>query len=212
MHLDDYTLAGYLEDQVAGQEKQHLVAHLADCPACCEAVASAYAMVQAVAEAEAPLPDPAAVRRAERLVTAPARESMLEALFGRPLRLALAAVAVVGLGLVAYLSLAPPDLDRFRTPPTTRTFTATAPEDGAVVAARALSFSWSPLRGAMRYRLMLYTDDASVLWQGDSVKGPLALPDTVRLEAGVQYLWRVDALLANGSTTATELYAFTVAP
>ena len=73
MHLDDYTLARYLEDQVAGQEKQHLVAHLADCPACCEAVASAYRMVQAVAEAEAPLPDPAAVRRAERLVTAPAR-------------------------------------------------------------------------------------------------------------------------------------------
>ena len=212
MHLDEYTIARYLDARIAGPEKQQVETHLAGCPVCSEALASAYQMVQTVAEAEAPLPDPAAVQRAERLVRAPARVSRLDLFYGRPVGLALAALAVVGLGLAVYFGVLAPDQDRFRTTAAPRTLTATTPPDGALVEAQPLVFSWEPLEDAVRYRLMLYTDDASILWEGDTAEGLLTLPDTVRLETGMQYLWRVDALLANGFTTATELHAFTVAP
>lgn len=212
MHLDDYTIARYLDGQVAGQEKQQVDAHLAACPACSEAVAAAYRMVQAVATTHAPRPDRAAVQRAERLAEASPQASWLDGLFGRPLRLALAAVVVASLGLIAYFGVLAPDHDRFRATPSSPAFVAMAPPDGAVIEAQPLVFVWEPLDDVVRYRLTLFTDEASVHWEGDTLEETATLPDTVRLAAGAQYLWRIDAVLENGSTLATELYAFTVAP
>ncbi|MFQ5569895.1 MAG: anti-sigma factor family protein [Rhodothermales bacterium] len=212
MHLEDYTIARYLDGSIEAAEQEQLEAHLADCSACCEAVASAYRMVQAVEQTEAPLPDAAAVRRAERLISTPRRVSVLPALFEMPARIAVAAVVVVAIGLVAYFSLVPSEPSRFRTESVAGVFEARAPEDGAIVDGTRLSFSWSPLQNAVGYRLKLYADEGVVLWQSEAEETSLVLPATVRLKPGTHYLWRVEGVLADGTTQGTELRAFRVAP
>ena len=50
------------------------------------------------------------------------------------------------------------------------------------------------------------------VWSGDAVDTVLALPDSVRLQPNVSYVWRVDGQRADGSTAASTESAFRIAP
>lgn len=209
MHLDEITIARYIEGGLGGDETQRLEGHLADCPACIEAVGSAYRMVEMVAKGDKKLMlDSKALQRAERLVVAPTRP----VLWRTPMRLALAAAVVVVVGLVAYLQGAQPSLDRFRTTTSTGTFRGTLPEDGATVETMQSTFAWIALAGSVQYQFTLYTDEGDILWEYETKEVQTTLPASVALEAGAAYLWSVEGLLSDGTTRRTELHAFEVAP
>lgn len=71
-------------------------------------------------------------------------------------------------------------------------------------------FRWAAVTSADLYEVMLYNAAGDVLWQVDSRQTHVSLPDTVRLETGVLYLWQVSARVGWDRWVSSELVRFRV--
>lgn len=71
-------------------------------------------------------------------------------------------------------------------------------------------FRWRPVTADM-YRVSLLADDGRPLWSGESPGTSLQLPDSVALQPGHAYFWRVDAI-ANGIVASTGVHRLTITP
>jgi hypothetical protein len=71
---------------------------------------------------------------------------------------------------------------------------------------------WHGLDGADRYRLTLYDSDGEVLWKATTPDTVLDLPESVVLNAGFRYLWRLEARVGWDMWEASELIDFQIAP
>lgn len=72
------------------------------------------------------------------------------------------------------------------------------------------AFVWSRTAGSDQYRLTLYDEEGSVLWKGTTTDSLLQPPDSVPLEPGHQYLWKVEARVAWDTWESSELTPFQV--
>jgi hypothetical protein len=79
---------------------------------------------------------------------------------------------------------------------------------GTVAAARL--FDWKRVVGSDQYRVTLYDERGAVLYEEQVVDSTLILPDSVRLEAGRPYLWRVQARMGWDRWIASDLMAFRI--
>jgi predicted anti-sigma-YlaC factor YlaD len=73
-----------------------------------------------------------------------------------------------------------------------------------------LRFVWSPLAGAISYKILLVDATSQPVWSATPTDTSMALPATVVLRPGETYLWAVDALAADGTTHSTGLREFRV--
>ena len=70
---------------------------------------------------------------------------------------------------------------------------------------------WHLLERADRYRGTLFDASGVVVWRTETGDTVAALPDSVRLEPGATYLWRVDARVDVDRWVQSEMLQFTVA-
>lgn len=81
---------------------------------------------------------------------------------------------------------------------------------GSVASARELR--WSPVERATRYRVTVF-DESGVLvheWQGAESRA--VLPDSLALQPGRRYLWRVEAQTGWDRWSASTLVPFSISP
>jgi hypothetical protein len=71
---------------------------------------------------------------------------------------------------------------------------------------------WTGVAGVRRYELTLYDEQGKVLWEAESSDTVASLPDSIRLEPGVSYFWRVEAHTAWRRQAASDLTEFSVRP
>lgn len=80
---------------------------------------------------------------------------------------------------------------------------------GTVADARV--FDWKRVVGSDQYRVTLFDERGAVLYEVQVADSTLILPDSVLLEAGRRYLWRVQARTGWDRWIASDLMAFTIA-
>jgi hypothetical protein len=179
--LDELVVANFVEGHLDAAARGPVVAHLLTC-ARCRALVKATAGASETAETAA-----GDIRWPRR--------------WWVPLGIAAAALLVV---LVPRRGE-----DGLREPPLTSTL---AP---ALIAPRASVASvdrliWSNVPHAERYRLRLYDDQGTVLWQLETTDTAAAFPDSVALAPGVSYFWRVEAVTEWRRSVASDLVEFRV--
>ena len=69
---------------------------------------------------------------------------------------------------------------------------------------------WLGLDGADRYRLTLYDSEGQVLWKATTPDTVVQLPDSVVLNAGARYLWRLEARVGWDLWEASDLIDFRI--
>lgn len=180
VHPEVRELSAYLDGVLSAADRAGIEAHLAGCVACRNEVAAV----------------------AQLLRTVPPRRPMA-------VPVGLAAAAVLALLLVPALDL-PTRVspDRNREPAVTMTAPplAIGPQ-GSVDSVSALV--WSAVPRATRYRLILLDDGGTAVWRFETTDTVALVPDSVRLEAGASYFWKVEAETGFGRWVASDLVDFT---
>lgn len=180
--MTDMLIASYLDRRMSDIERERFENHLAECPEC----------RQAVIEAESLLKRVRPTWRVNKVV-------------------ALIAAVLV---LVA-VDLKVQQRDDLSAPTTTR---ATSTADSGLIAygpsgevtRSGLRFVWSPLAGAISYKILLVDASSLPVWSAAATDTSISLPATVALRTGENYLWVVDALASDGTTHSTGLHEFRV--
>ncbi len=185
-HLGDAELSGFLDDDLAPDERRRIAAHLDSCDDCRRELVEVGRLAASL---------PATPRR-------------------RPSALVwLAAGGALAAGLAALLlptaAPAPPvGHDTTRAPAQTvplegrARIEATLPLADTVRAAPALVFAWRPVRADV-FRFTLLSETGEPVWSVETADTVLTLPNTVHLGAGA-FFWRVDAV-AEGIVATTGI-------
>jgi len=178
-HPSDNEILAYLEGKLEGEALRLVEAHLARCSACRREVADAKEILKRPRRVRWPLFAPAA---------------------------AAAAVALLFLAWPAHRE-APLEMPVHReTPAELEVVPILLSPLGDVAAAE--SFGWTRVAGADRYRLTLYDSEGVVKWRGATVDSLLPLPDSVALEVGTLYLWKVEARVGWDVWESSDLAEF----
>jgi len=187
--LDELVVADFVDGRLSTNERAPVVSHLLTCARCRSLVKATSSFV-----AKAPEVATASERRWPR--------------WSLPLGLAAAAALVLLLVPRGGDDGASPGL---REPTVTSTIAPVplTPPPGASVA-RVDSLVWSSVPGADRYRVRLYDSEGSVLWTVETADTSAALSDSVRLQPGVSYFWRVEAQSEWMRWTASDLVSFRI--
>jgi len=190
--LDDDTLAALAEGTLDEQTRASVVPHLAECTRCRATVAS---ITRALADRDVSREiDAVSTRRNRPRWIAWAR-------------VAGAAAAVLLVVMIPRGSDRTPGAHRGSITASGEVPTALAPA-GTVGAVEELR--WSPVAGATRYRVTIFDPNGKVLFEAAPTESPVALPDSVVLSSGIQYLWKVEAQLGPGRSVSSELVSFTL--
>jgi len=189
--LDDDTLAALAEGSLGVAARAAALGHVASCPRCRSIVAS-------VARA---LADPGVARE----VASPGGA-------GRPrfYQIALPAAAAAVLLLLAW----PRHTDEGGSPPHRSPPGATAVpllRSPVGVVAQAETLRWTSVAGADRYRATLFDSHGRVLFDTQLAETLAALPDSVVLDPGRPYLWKVEARTGWQRWSASGLVEFSIA-
>ncbi|HEX6614816.1 MAG TPA: zf-HC2 domain-containing protein [Gemmatimonadales bacterium] len=178
-HLAVEQVVGFIEGRLEPAERTRVEAHLADCAECTSEIVSVRRLAR---------PAAASKRRLVSIVSAAAAAGLLLAVW----------TGYGGLrhGGTELRELPAPALEA--PTPLAPLSTGTLP----------VTFRWSPVAGADRYRISLFNAEGSVLWESEVAGSTAALPDSVRLAPATQYLWQVAARTGVGRWSAAPLTEF----
>ncbi len=173
-HLTDADVAGYLDRDLTPEERRRIETHIDRCAACREELIALSRITQPRASAEPPR-----VRRRRWWIPA-------------------AAAAAVAALIVPNLTINSPEPGAL--PPTRRLsdgdgrarLTITSPSDGIVPSGR-LVFAWRSGKADV-YRIFLLAESGDPVWITDTGDTTIALPDSVALQPGRAYFWRVEGI------------------
>ena len=187
--LDDETIAALAEGSLDGAARDVAMGHIAGCARCRSAVSS-------VARA---LADPA-VSQEVRATSRP-RLRLLTIASG------IAAAAIVAVVAIPWRSA--DDASTHRAPTITAAAgpVLTAPV-GVVANARALR--WTGVAGADRYRVTLFDATGSVVYETQTSDTDAELPDTISVQRGSRYFWKVEARTGFNRWSSSDLVEFSV--
>ncbi len=203
--LDEAELAAWVDGALDPEAEASALSHLARCARCRRAAASLVRTLRS--DRVAP-----AVRELEK---GSIRERGAGPLRKLPPRYRVGAVvAAIAAVLAGVLFLRPTDLEFEETP----AHRATIP--GAISLPQPIAplgeleavdaFTWSPVSGADRYRLTVFDDEGTVVWEAETEETRLAAPATVQFETGAQFFWKVVARVGFDRWVDSELVTFTI--
>jgi len=86
------------------------------------------------------------------------------------------------------------------------------PLDGSMVAGDSILFAWQDMGAGTHYTFLLSTAEGSPILERAVRDSTLYLARTDLLEPGGDYLWLVDALLADGSAATSAVWRFSARP
>lgn len=186
-HVSRSALTAYVDGKLEGGAREQLESHLAVCDEC-------RAQVMAASLTR----DPLTQRRTSRT--------------GCGLGALLAAAVVVALITFVRPPTAPrDDTDAERPGGSHGELQSLLPIDGATVDPTSLEFAWTFEEGAA-YRLTVTDANGGAVWEANTRATSLRLPTDIVLPVGARFHWYVDALLPDGSTSASGPRSFTTAP
>jgi anti-sigma factor RsiW len=182
-HLERGEVAAYLDRALSPSDRSRVEEHLADCDAC-------RAEVIAVARL---------------LRTQPGRRGWYV-----PIGVAAAAAAVLLLVWPRPVE-EPPLPPNYREPVVTTTAapSAIAPR-GAIVAASR--FVWTGVPHADRYRLTVFDATGRVVWETQTGDTAVGLPESIRLQTGASYFWKIEAQTGWNRWVGSDLIEFSLGP
>lgn len=122
-------------------------------------------------------------------------------------RIAAAALVVVALGGAWWLARTPAQVLRGSPSP----IALVAPVGAAGVGAQP-RFVWRSLGGAERYTLVVVDSVGNEVFASETRDTAVTLPDSVHLEAGMTYLWWVQARTRSGAAVTAVTEKFQLAP
>ncbi|MCC6241424.1 MAG: hypothetical protein IT353_01230 [Gemmatimonadaceae bacterium] len=132
----------------------------------------------------------------------------------RQYALAATLVCAVGLSGVWWRRTSSPDESTGTVGETLRGETAgvqlVAPRKGTIIPSTGTQFVWRRVSLADRYLLVLVDRTGREVFSMNTLDTTLTLPDTARLTPGTEYLWWVQASMADGSTLSATTEAITV--
>ncbi len=189
--LDDDTLAALAEGSLSAVARATALGHVASCPRCRSIVASvARALADSGVAREVPSPGSAGRRRF--------------------LQIALPAAAAAVLLVLAWPRHGDQDgSPSHRSPPGATALPV--PRSPAGVVAQAETLRWTPVAGADRYRVTLFDGGGRVLFETQLADTLAALPDSILLDPGRPYLWKVEARTGWQRWSASGLVEFSIA-
>jgi predicted anti-sigma-YlaC factor YlaD len=181
-HMTDMLIASYLDRRLSDAERERFENHLAECPECRQAVIEAESLLKRV----------------------------------RPTWKVNKVVALIAAVLVLVaVDLKIQHSNDLSAPTTARAISTadaglTAYGPSGEVTRSGLRFVWSPLAGAISYKILLVDARSRPVWSAAAADTSISLPATVVLRSGENYLWAVDALASDGTTHSTGLREFRV--
>lgn len=206
---DEEVLAALVDVRLDGERRRRLGEHLADCRHCLGQVGILTRLARPGAEAQPAVPaswlEAAAHRRpgTRRLSWSWAA--------------AAAALLAVALGLAWRPGLAPGGA---APGPRVRAESPAAvasggpaivhPVEGATLGPRAPAVRWTPVAGALSYRVRLTGADGTILWQTETTGTEAAAPPSLVLAGGGPYFAWVQARLPDGRMLSSRAVAFRV--
>jgi len=194
-HFTDIELRRW-RDGGPGADRERVIAHVAECPACASRYADAIRSAPLTADDASDVADFAAAGRAV-VADVPRRQTWKR----RAMVAVLAAAAVVALAIVV------PRLGErpIAVTPTLRGTAVNAIAPSGSVPDRDLQFVWSSGVAADRYRIDI-ADANAAIYSGEASGSPWMMPADVRgrLQPGVGYWWTVTALDARGAAVTTS--------
>jgi anti-sigma factor RsiW len=103
------------------------------------------------------------------------------------------------------------DLPQYREPAVTTTVAplVVAPRGATSAVTRLV---WTTVPHADRYRLTLFDDAGSVVWETETTGTVAPLPDTLRLQPLRPYFWKVEAQTGWNRWVGSDLTEFSVTP
>lgn len=72
------------------------------------------------------------------------------------------------------------------------------------------AFRWSPVTSADLYRVRIYSDEGTVIWEAETQAAHLAWPSELRLASNTRYLWEVEARVGFDRWVNSDLVRFRV--
>ena len=187
-HLSVEDIAGMIDGTLPEHDRERAERHLAECDDCREELATCTRVVASS-------------------VTVPVRHFPWKNL----LPLAAGILLVVWIRRPAERPRAT-DVPERATPSTGTRIAIVSPAADATVGASSLRFSWHPMEGSMSYRVVVKDASGARVWSGDAVDTTIVLPDSVRLQPNVPYVWRVDGQRADATSAASTESGFRIAP
>jgi hypothetical protein len=119
--------------------------------------------------------------------------------------IALVGVVVVGVGIAYFLTRSHDGFEG-----TTEKEMLVSPRDGATIGSVHTRFRWQRNAQSTVYSFLLYEVNRTLVWSALVRDTSLAIPQSVQLQRGRTYLWRVEAILPDETTVRSELHAFTL--
>ena len=195
--VDEGLIERYLAGRLSEAEVEALESHYLTCARCQTDVRLGAAIRDVLPEVQAALPivDQAFVARPR---------------FGRRARIGAVAGAIAAV-LVGVLLVRPSHIENLpHREPVPEMETVLRVETPAGDVGVVEEFRWTSVISADLYEVTLYDSAGSALWQAESRVAHAALPDSVRLEAGVLYLWQVNARVEWDRWVTSELVRFRI--
>ena len=196
--VDEGLIERYLAGRLSEADVEALEVHYLTCARCQTDLRLGAAIRDVLPEVQAALPivDQAFVARPR---------------FGWPARIGAVAGAIAAV-LVGILLVRPSPIENLpHREPVPETETVLSVEMPAGDVGVVEEFRWARVPSADLYEVTLYDASGAVLWQVDSRETHVALPDAVRLETGVLYLWQVNARVEWDRWVTSELVRFRIA-
>ena len=184
-HLSERDVAAYLDRSLDPDERLQVDAHLEGCRECRAELIAVVRLTPAVRT-------PGRIRR----------------------RVWIPAVAAAGLAALLLFRPSPPGppapVERPAVGPTEALprLTVTAPANGDSVLGAAIAFQWRSRPGDS-YRVTVLTESGEPVWTTETTDTSVSLPQTIILERGRLYFWRVDAI-ADGLSATSGVQRFQV--
>ncbi len=209
-HLDDAQIAAFVEGSLEADSRPGILAHLVSCEECRLAAVSllealgAPEVHEALVDLDAGQGDYADAR------------PTLPFLAGRRRRVLAGAVGLVAAVVAGVLLLRPAEVEVTR--PVQHRATdmeeARAPTPLFPVGdVRSVGeFRWSPVSGADLYRVTIYDDGGTVVWEGESQGNRSAVAAGAELQVAVSYFWRVSARVDFDVWLDSRLHEFSIVP
>jgi anti-sigma factor RsiW len=199
-HLTEAELAGFLANELDGEERRRVEAHLDACDPCRE---------EAIAVAR--LVDSAPVETGGTAAVALAPRGQRRRRWALPAGLGgLAAAGLAGILVWSGQGMNGDPMEERLGDEGAPRIEVHSPPPGAVIARDSLRFSWTD-QGTVAYRVTLSAEDGALLWSASIADTLVVPPGTIDLPSGETLYWYVDAIGA-GVVARSRAQPFRIVP
>ena len=200
--LDEAQIAAWVD----GEATESVLSHVATCARCRQASAS---LVRALEAQQIAAALPEATRTPQHGVAVSRRERKVNRLLARKVGVAALLAAA---GIAGILLLRSSDLQLQRGEGTPAGLPAPPEAQAPVGSVLSVSqFRWGAVKGADLYRVTVFDEQGTVVWEIETRDTHADRPAGSRFESGVRYLWQVAARVGWDRWVSSDLVSFSIA-